>query len=147
MTAFDFVTLAIALLGALLGLLNTWQVFDKKRVKIHVVPKHAIPVGRVDPRIKFCIEITNLSDFEITVVEVGVFFKGTTQRGAFIRPILLDSSGWPRRLAPRASVTVYGHSPENSEYPLKCVYATTACGVTKTGKSPAFEQMATQRIL
>lgn len=143
MSVVEAITLAIAILGAVLGLINTWHAIDKKRVKIRVRPKHAIPVGAVDPRITFCIEITNLSEFAITVDEVGVFYNGTDNRGAYTNPILIDGKSWPRRLEPRSSVTVYGQPPEpKSGHSLKCAYARTECGVTRTGTSPALKQLA-----
>lgn len=143
MTVTDAVTLAIALLGAVLGVVNTWQALDKSRVKVRVRPKHAIPVGAADPRITFCIEVTNLSDFAVTIDEVGVFYRGTDARGAYTPPLLLDGKPWPRRLEARSSVTVYGQSPKAKPgHPLTCAYARTECGVTRTGTSPAFKQLA-----
>ena len=158
------ITLAIAVLGAALGLINTWHAIDKKRVKIRVRPKHAIPVGAADPsafftfdlsrpkhaipveaadpRFTFCIEITNLSEFAITIDEAGVY-KGTDSRGAYTQPIIIDGKPWPRRLEPRSSVTVYGQPPQRKpDHALKCAYARTECGVTRTGTSPAFKQLA-----
>lgn len=147
MSIVEAITLAIAVLGAVLGLVNTWHAIDKKRVKIRVRPKHAIPVGAADPKITFCIEITNLSDFAITVDEAGVFYRGTDARGAYTQPILMDGKSWPRRLEPRSSVTVYGQSPQPKPgHSLKCAYAHTECGVTRIGTSPAFKQLAASRI-
>lgn len=136
------IILAIAVLGAVLGIINTWQSLDKSCVKLRVRPKHAIPVGAADPRLTFCIEVTNLSAFAVTVDETGVFYKGTENRGAYTQPILLDGKGWPRRLGPRSSVTVYGQAPLVESHPLKCAYARTECGVTRSGTSPAFKQLA-----
>ncbi len=137
------ITLAIAVLGAALGIINTWQALDKSRVKLRVRPKHAIPIGVADPRLTFCIEVTNLSAFAVTVDETGVFYLGTDRRGAYTQPVLLDGKGWPRRLEARSSVTVYGQPPSSEDgHLLKCAYATTECGVTRTGTSPAFKQLA-----
>jgi hypothetical protein len=140
---FQAVTLAIAVLGAVLGLINTWHAIDKKRVKIHVRPKHAVPIGAADPRLTFCIEIINLSEFAITVDEAGVFYTGTDRRGAYAPPVIIDGKPWPRRLEARSSVTIYGQPPTlPSGHRLKCAYARTECGVTRTGTSPAFKQLA-----
>lgn len=136
------VTLAIAVLGAVLGVINTWHAIDKKRVKFRVRPAHAIPVGAADPRLTFCIEITNLSEFVITVDEAGVFYTGTDKRGAYTHPVVFDGKAWPRRLEPRSSVTGYGQPPTPpSGHSLRCAYARTECGVTRTGTSPAFNQL------
>ena len=110
---------------------------------MRVRPKHAIPVGGADAKLTFCIEVTNLSSFAVTVEDVGVFFKGTNSRAAYIQPVLIDGGAWPRRLEPRSTVTVYGQPPASeSGHTLKCAYARTACGVTRTGTSPAFKQLA-----
>jgi hypothetical protein len=143
MTVLEGITLSIAVLGAVLGLLNTWHTLDRTRVKLRVRPKHAIPIGGADPRLTFCIEVTNLSAFAVTVEETGVFYKGTGARGAYTQPILIDGRGWPRRLEARSSVTVYGQPPAPKPgHPLKCAYARPACGVVRTGTSPAFRQLA-----
>ncbi len=143
MSVTEAVTLAIAVLGAVLGVINTWHSIDKKRVKIRVRPKDVIPFGPADPKITFCIEVTNLSEFAVTIDEAGVFYVGTNQRGAYTQPIIIDGKPWPRRLEPRSSVTVYGHPPRPKPgHPLKCAYARTECGVTRRGSSPAFKQLA-----
>ena len=142
MTIVNGVTLALALLGAVLGVINTWHALDKTRVKLRVRPKHAIPLGAMDERLTFCIEVTNLSAFAVTIEEVGVSIKASDKRLAYTTPVLIDDGGWPRRLEPRTSVTIYGHNPSKNGHRLKCAYATTACGVTKEGTSPAFKQLA-----
>ena len=40
-TIVDGITLAIAVLGAALGIINTWKSIDKDRLKLKVIPKHA----------------------------------------------------------------------------------------------------------
>lgn len=147
MSTVQAITLAIAVLGAVLGIINTWHNLDKMRVKLVVRPKHAIPLGAADPRLTFCIEVTNLSSFSVTVSEVGVFYYGTSARGAIIHPVLPDGGKWPRRLEPRSSVTVYAQNPSaDSANRIRCAYATTECGVTKRATSPALKQIAQGRI-
>ena len=142
-TIVQAVTLSLAVLGAVLGLINTWHGLDKSRVKLKVLPAHSIPVGAANPALSFCIEVTNLSAFAVTVHDVGVFYYGTKQRGSYVQPVLIDGGPWPRRLEPRSSVTVYGTRPESSaDHRIKCAYARTECGVTKTGTSPALKQLA-----
>ena len=143
MSTVEAVTFAIAVLGAVLGLVNTWHNLDKTRVKLVVRPKHAIPFGNIDPRLTFCIEVTNLSSFAVTVSDVGVSYYGTKNRGSIIQPVLLDGGKWPRRLEPRSSVTVYGQTPTSSTgHKIRCAYAITDCGVTKHGNNPALKQIA-----
>lgn len=137
------VTLIIAVLGAVLGIINMRHEFDKSRIKLLVRPKHAIPVGNFDTRITFCIEVINLSAFAITIEDVGVLFKGTKDRGSIIGPIISDGGKLPRRLEPRSSVTIYCQKPSSPPgHAIKCAYAKTECGYTKTGTSPAFKQIA-----
>lgn len=103
------VTLAIAFVGAVLGIINTWHAIDKSRVKLKVVPAHAF--SNISSEIEFSIEVTNLSAFAVTVNDVGVLFHGTKNRWAMGGSRLIDGGKWPRRLEPRSSVTLYGQSP------------------------------------
>lgn len=142
MTALESITLAIAIFGLVLGLINTWHALDRTRVKLRVRPNHVIPVGAMDPQLTFCIEVVNLSSFAVTIEEAGVFYKGTNSRAAYSNPVLLDSGAWPRRLESRESVTIYGQPPKPHQgHTLKCAYARTACGVVRKGSSPAFRQL------
>lgn len=128
--------------GAVLGVINTWHGLDKSKVKLVVQPAHAIPIGGANPNLNFCISITNLSAFAVTVNEVGVFYHGTKQRGTFVMPITHDGGAWPRRLEPRTSVTIYGQRPTPTQGRIKTAYAKTACGVTATGTSGALKQIS-----
>jgi hypothetical protein len=144
-TIVQAVTLSIAVLGAVLGIINTWHGLDKSRVKLKVRPAHAISA---DPRLTFCIEVTNLSAFAVTICDVGVFYKRTSLRGSFVPPVLIDGGSWPRRLEPRSSVTIYARRPVSSperqisERQIRIAYAKTECGYTKRGSSPALKQIA-----
>ncbi len=89
-TLIQAITLAIAVLGAVLGLVNTWQGLDKSRVKLLVRPKHAIPLGAANSSLTFCIEVVNVSAFALTINEIGVLYRGTKSRGAITRPIFVD---------------------------------------------------------
>ncbi len=145
-TIVDGITLSIAVLGAVLGILNTWRAIDRDRVKLKVIPKQAIPVGNMpDQRVRLCIDVTNFSTFPLTITEVGVLYKGTDKRGAVVNPIIIDGGGFPRKLEPRTSFTAYMH-PEallrSNGHKVKCVYAKTDCGVLVKGNSLALKQMA-----
>lgn len=143
MTLMDAITLSIAVLGAVLGLISTWHTLDRSRLKLKVRPAHAIPYGAANPNINFCIEVTNLSDFAVTIKDVGFFYRGTKSRGAIIQPVLIDGGSWPRRLESRTAVTVYCHvGSKNIEKKIRTAYATTECGKTKTGNSPALKQLS-----
>jgi hypothetical protein len=140
----DLITFGVALLGAVLGILNTWKAYDKDRPKLRIIPKHAIPVGGVDPCLTFCIEIINLSGFALTVCEVGVLYRGTKSRLALIQQFFRDGGPWPRRLEPRAAVTVYfdRESLDARTHNIRCAYAMTECDLVFEGNSPAMRQLA-----
>ncbi len=142
-TLFQAITLVIATVGAILGIINTWRNVDQGRVKLKVVPAHAIPYGSVNPNLRFCIQVTNLSQFAVTIDEVGVFYNGTKKRGSIITPVLADGGAWPRRLEPRSSISIYSEIPQSIPgTKIKCAFASTQCGRIKTGKSPALRQIA-----
>lgn len=137
------ITFSIAVLGAVLGIINTWHNLDKSKVKLKVIPKHAIPVGSADPRINFCIEITNLSAFPLTISEAGFMFRGSEVRASLINQSFPDGSSWPKRLEPRTSATLYSQIPAPPAGSIiKCAYAMTQCGEVVTGTSVALKQIA-----
>ncbi len=144
-TLINVITLSIALVGAVLGILNTWRNINRDRVKLQVIPKRSIAVGAMAHQADMLsIDITNFSTFPLTIVEVGVLYHGASKRGGTVDPILYDGGTFPRKLEPRTSVSTYlylevlkkmdGHS-------VKCVYAKTDCGVTVKGNSPALKQL------
>jgi len=144
-TWINAVTLSIATLGAVLGVMNTWRTFDRDKVKLKVTPKRSYPVeSMAEFQEHLCIEITNLSTFPLTIVEVGILYHGTSNRAAVINPLVFDGGVFPRKLEPRTSVTAH-ISPEifdmSRQFSIKCAYATTDCGVTITGKSPALKYL------
>jgi len=144
-SAFQAVTLALALVGTVLGIINTWHSIDKARVKLRVRPAHAIPFGNADPDLRVLIEVTNLSAIAVTVSDVGFYYRGSTNRATVITPFLLDRGPWPRRLEPRSSVTVASQMPDSPPgLKIRCAYAHTQCGVVVTGNSPALKQIADQ---
>lgn len=138
-------TLGIALVGAVLGVLNTWRNFDRDRPKLRVTPVHAIPVGGyggVHPAIGFGIEVINLSPFPVTVREVGFLHSGLSDRAVVVQPVTTDNKGTPRRLEPREAVSFFMELPGRRKgRPLRCAYASTACGLTFTGTSGALKQL------
>lgn len=138
------VTFVIALLGAVLGIINTWRSIDRDRVKLLVKPAHAVPVGAMEhmhPNVEFGIEVINLSTFSVIVSEVGFLHKGMDSRAAVMQPITIDGPTTPRKLEPRQSASFYMVKPEQRDgHPLKCAYAKTSCGRTFKGNSPALMQ-------
>jgi len=129
------VTLGIALLGAVLGVINTCHQINKDRVRLRVVPKimRLIQAGQVSGP-QLCIEVINLSAFAVTISGVG--FRARGHYLALVHPILLDEGAWPRRLEPRQSVTAFFNKDWRKDEDLRnarCAIATTECGVTRRG--------------
>lgn len=140
------VTFGLALLGGVLGVVNTWKSIDKDRVKLIVRPAHAITVGAAEamyPQVQFCIEVINASGFPVTVQEVGFFHRGTTSRSALVKLHTMDNKGsTPRRLEAREAVSFFMEKPGRFDGKrIKAAYARTACGRTFTGTSPALRQL------
>lgn len=138
------ITLALAMLGAVLGVLNTWNAISQRRVRLRVKPAYAfaVPAGNT----MFGIEVVNLSNFAVTVTEVGFTLNGRTlkrQRAAIPQPILIDGKPWPRRLEARESVSTYFDPREviGSGRQIGRAYVQTSCGEVAFGTSPALEQL------
>jgi hypothetical protein len=134
----------IAILGAILGILNTWQAMRRDRLRLRVRPLNTV---RMDAEgMGFAIEVTNLSMFAVTVEEVGFSLgspaaKGT--RGVVPNPQIIDGGGWPRRLESRSSVTLYFDRPPDPQFrrSIRRAYAKTACGEYAYGSTPALRQL------
>lgn len=142
----DAITFAIACIGAVLGILNTWRAIDKERPKLKVIPKQAYMMmdGHIERTPRLCIEVTNLSSFPLTVSEVGVLLKGTSERAVILQPMLNNGASLPYRLDPRTSLSTYA-APDalaDTRHPVKCAYVRTDCGLTFKGDSRALRQLA-----
>lgn len=147
LTTIELITFSIAVLGAVLGVVNTLHNLDKSRVKLKVVPAYVIPVGGMDERLRFSIQITNLSSFPLTISDAGVFFNGTDSRGSIINPVFSNGGNWPKKLEPRTSVSVFSYIPEAPKgHKIKCAYAFTQCGEVCTGNSKALKQIANEQL-
>lgn len=137
------VTLAIAVLGAVLGVINTWNTISNRRVRLRVRPLWAVTatgqfVG---------IEVTNLSTFPVTVSDVGMLYRRpwsqAPERAAITAPEFSDGDHWPRKLDPREQVTAYihpAHLPRGRNF--WGAYARTICGEIAYGRSPALKQLS-----
>jgi len=140
MNVVQAITLAVALLGAVLGVLNSWHAISRDQVKLRVVPRMAFGVGPgVDPRSRLCIEVVNLSGFAVTVDQVGFAIRGSEVVLAPLVPILLDGGPFPRRLESRTAFTVFfepGTEKEPGFGHVRCAVARTECGTTVEGSSP-----------
>jgi hypothetical protein len=142
----DFITFGAALLGAALGIMNTWNAISQRRLRLRVRPAHAISMPHGTKA--FSIEVINLSAFPVTITEVGFALKKgikKSRRFAVVQPIVIDGGPWPRRLEPRAAVTAYcDPSTLSGAEPIGKAYAQTSCDEVAYGDSPALEQLRQQ---
>jgi hypothetical protein len=150
MTTTELITLPLAVLGAVLGVINTWRGLERDRVKLRVVPKIAYPATPgLDPRPRLCIEVTNLSTFPVTISEVGFLQRGTDHRMALLQPILPDGGPFPRRLEARHGFTAYfapGAEARDGFENVTKAYARTECGEWRHGKSKALSALMRGKV-
>ena len=142
MTTTSAVTLAIATIGAVLGIMNTWRSFDRDRIRLVVTPRWSFRAYPGEPLIhQLCIEVTNLSYLPVTVEQVAFELCGPQKDKIFIfMPEFMDGGTFPRRMEPRTSFTVLmaqGAELDPSMKNVRCAFAKTACGIVARGKSPA----------
>lgn len=137
----DFLTTGAASVGAVLGIMNTWNAISQKRLKLRVTPCHALTVPHGEWG--FSIEVLNLSTFPVTIIEVGLttdsLIANKGDRLPIMNPIIVDNKPWPRRLEPRESVSLYAEIPRYKN--MGQAYARTACGEFRYGDSPALKQI------
>jgi len=138
-----------------LGLYNFFNERKKEKVILKVIPiavkryisnnhiltstEEFLPSEHDD---KFGIKIINFSTFSVTINQVG-FSKVKKIRMAIPLPILGDSEGFPRKLEPRNSFTVYGSIESILQtqqlHLVKRAYAETSCGTSVFGQSKALK--------
>ena len=126
----DVITIAIAVVGAVLGIINTWQALDQRRVRLRVVPKMAYPfVGGEFGETMGCIEVVNLSAFPVRISEIGFTIDGDPRKNkrlAITEPLTADRQPFARTLPSRHSVT--GNFGLNMIGPeIRKAYAVTDC--------------------
>lgn len=130
------ITLAIAIAGLVLGIINTYMAANRDKVRLEVIPEFYVSG---DKRSGLCVRVINQSLVAVTLAYVG--FKLRRPRGqelTFI-PQLLDQTMFPKRLEPFTSVTVFppdGFDHDERLSDAVCVVARTACGRVFRGNSP-----------
>jgi len=132
----QFVTVFLAAVGAVLGVLNTWNAFDRQRVKLVVRP--AVGIGPTGQWVA-TIETINLSPFAVTISEMG-FGLRDGQRMVALGP-LTNGKELPHRLEPRESVTVFIPLSQVKPEMVTRAFARTSCEEVATGDSPALQQI------
>ena len=142
MSGVGIFTLITALVGAILGVINTIHELNRDKIKLLVKPVWLIPTyGPVLGTNVMGIEVINLSLIPVTVEEVG-FYLSDGNKIIPIQPWITDGGPYPRRLEPRTSFTVAFEEnllkkPEFKK--AECAFAKTACSMKFKGTSPAFK--------
>lgn len=140
----DIITMSIAAVGAVLGIINTWHALDQRRVRLRVVPKLAHPFvgGDFGPTMG-CIEVVNLSAFPISITEIGFTIDGDPRkhrRLANLEPVTSDRQPLARTLEPRHGVTGY-FDLDRITPDIQKAYVRTECDEVAYGVSPALKQI------
>jgi hypothetical protein len=132
------VTLGIALLGAVLGIINTcYNVMWRDRIRLKVVPVWLFFGGGHE---QLGIDVTNLSFLDVTVTGAGFAARGEKGFYSIVPAELLHGGVLPQRLQPRTSITILVTAgAENQEWMAGIDHAVvkTACGRRFKGTTPA----------
>jgi hypothetical protein len=139
----DKITFGIALIGAGLGILNTWRSFYQDRIRLKIIPQWTL---FQDGRHTLCIEVINIGYVAVTVSQVGFRLRDRKQVFIFI-PMPRPGSELPKRLEPRASFTVlapFGTDEHESMRGVNAAFAKTACLRIFTGNSDALRGVVTK---
>lgn len=159
MTTMDVVTLVTASIGAVLGVMNTWDQLSKNKVRLKVIPKITFMTGAgsisgerpndmVDRFIKsgapwrLSVEVINMSFFPVNISEFG-FGRIGMKRFALISPELSGGRNWPLRLESREAVTAFatiGVPVDLSVVTEPLGFAVTDCNTVTYGRSPLFTE-------
>jgi len=131
----DYITISIALIGAILGVLNFWLSYNQRRVRLIVRSGHSI--GVPDGSDLLHITVLNLSLFPVIVSEVGFQINGPINKGkrlAITEPGTLDGKKLPRKLDSRESASFYVDlrtAISFSQGKLERAYIRTSCDLTR----------------
>ena len=145
MTWQSWTTLAIAILGAVLGLYNSWNGYQDRKVRLRVVPKWSIAQDWSG----MGIEVVNFSTFAVTIVEVG--FTIGRGRGALPRRIpipngnIVHATALPAKLERRDVYSTIFNLDGLAKHDIRRAYAITASGELATGTSGALKQFIKTR--
>ncbi len=132
---------AFGLVGTILGLLNTWQSFNRDRVRIQVIPVGLLYSNGMK---SIGIEVTNHSVFPVTITEVSFALPGVKKYRFQFLPTVLEGCDLPQLMEARTSFTVR-FPPWILNHPewenVNKAFVRTACGKRFSGTSGALRQL------
>jgi hypothetical protein len=126
-------TIVVAVIGAVLGVINTIHGLRKDKVKLKVRPCFMAHQDNILD-VKLCVNVVNLSSFSVTIAVVGYIEKDSKSlRAAIMVPGPISTiSSIPHRLSSREDILVDTHIEliNDSILQVDKVFATTACNKT-----------------
>ena len=130
----ETVGFGLGLLGAVLGVINTWRALDRDRVKLRVT---AHPVFN-SPGHHTAIVVVNLSSFPVQIKTVGFTVKHNRGKWFYFPPTFAEPADGklPHFLESRAALTVFvpDSVEDNPVWPrISRPLATTVCGHLAVG--------------
>lgn len=136
----DAITLGIAIFGAVLGLVNTWHSLRSVRARLKVTPKWAIAPGWSG----LSVDVVNLSNFPVTITEVGFTLGKSLSRLPRRAPIpshaIMHGPSLPVVLQPHDALDIVFSCDWVGTLPIHRAYALTATGKFARGNSGALRQ-------
>jgi len=135
------VTLATALLGAVLGILNWWRNFNADRVRLRIGVGRALVSN--DRTHYVSVTLVNVSNFAVTITAVGFDLRGTDQHIPLPGHWVIDGGTLPKRLESRAAITALAPigALQRGGNRVAVAYAETACGHRVTGGRKALRNL------
>jgi len=128
----DSITLAVALLGALLGIINLVLSVFRERVRLRILPQEYF-TSHGDQGL--CFDVVNCGFTPVTITMVGLSIQGG-------KMFQVPTGELPKRLEPRTALTIYW-PPGASQNPCladgRQAVVRTACGRSFRGNSPALK--------
>ena len=136
----QWLTLGLAVLGAVLGVLNTWDGLRSRRVRLQVTPRWSMAPNWTG----LSIEVINLSSFPVTIREVGFTLDRSRKRLPRRVPIpnhaIVNDATYPSTLQPREVLDLVFSVEWVGSLHLRAAYAITSSGEIARGTSGALEQ-------
>lgn len=131
------ITLGIALLGAVLGIINTVHTVWRDRVRLKVTPMWMFAGGGES---QMTIDIVNSGFLDVTITGAG--FSEARGKGCYwiVPALLLHGGHLPQRMQPRTTITVLlpvGTEDQEWMGKVKQARVKTACGRQFEGITPA----------
>ena len=140
MSLIDWVTLAIAIIGAVLGVINSYYSWLDRSVRLKVTPAWSVAPEFTG----MSITVTNSSKFPITVIEIG--FTLDRSRASLPKRMMIpeerlySGSQEPTRLEPHSAKTISFAIDGLESYEIAQAYALTDTGLIARGSSGALKQ-------